>query len=177
MNPLQILIKICTPQHKIPNVSDMEAITLQNHANFSTKMFISVSKRDISQKYTERSRNQCNCFYLLLYSKHQLRTLLMTIYSQFTTYVSGNKQTPPITIFIIIADQQVPMEVDTCDSISIINWDTFSELNRRSCLNLSPAVSKLRIYSSEMVSPKGDSKRTSPQKWLFSHPLLPCYHL
>ena len=74
------------PQHKISNVSDVKAITLQNHAHFSTRKVISVSKRDISEKYTKRNRNECNSIHLTLYPKHPLRTILMTISSQFTAY-------------------------------------------------------------------------------------------
>ena len=61
-------------------------------------------------------------------------------------HLSIQKHTPLITIFITIIDQQVPIEVETGASTSIINWDTFLELKRKSCLNLSLTVIKLRTY-------------------------------
>ena len=92
----------------------------------------------------------------------------------FTIYhLSIRKPTPPIPIFITITNQQVPMEVDKFDSTSIINWDTLLELKRKSCPNLSPTVSKLRIYSGEMVSPKGGFKKDVTAKMAIFRPPCP----
>ena len=73
----------------------------------------------------------------------------------FTIYhLIIRKPTSPITFYITIVDQQVPIDVDTGASKSITNWNTFLELKRKSCLNFPPAETKLRRYSGEIVSPK-----------------------
>ena len=151
---MQKLTRIFARQHKTPIVSDVKTITVQNHAYFLTRNVISVRIRNISQKYANRSRNLWNRIRLKLYPKHPVRTLLITISSQFAIQVS-NKPTPPITIFITTAHQKVSSEVNTVASANIISWDTLLELKRKSCFNLSSTVSKMRTYFGKMVSSKG----------------------
>ena len=45
---------------------------------------------------------------------------LFSIYWLLTSDV-----TPPITIFITIADHTLPIEINTGTSISLLNWETF----------------------------------------------------
>ena len=64
--------------------------------------------------------------------------------------------TPPITVFITIAGQNLPIEIDTEASISLLNWETFQKINCESNISL-PTKSKFKMYSAEIVSPKGKS--------------------
>ena len=65
--------------------------------------------------------------------------------------------TPPITVFITIAGQNLPKEIDTEASISLLNWETFQKINCESNISLLPTKSKFKMYSAEIVSPKGKS--------------------
>ena len=66
--------------------------------------------------------------------------------------------TPPITVFITIADHTLPIEIDTGASISLLNWETFQKVNYESNISLLPTKSKLKTYSGETVSPKCQSE-------------------
>ena len=63
-----------------------------------------------------------------------------------------------ITVFITIANHKLPIEVDTGASISFLNWNTFQKLNCKSNISLLPTKTKLKMYSGEIVSPKGQAK-------------------
>ena len=63
--------------------------------------------------------------------------------------------TPPITVFITIAGQNLPIEIDTEASISLLNWETFQKINCESNISLLSTKSKFKTYSAEIVSPKG----------------------
>ena len=74
----------------------------------------------------------------------------------FSVYqLDHKKSSQPIIITIMIENQNVPIEIDTGASISLINWDTFKKINCKSNIILSPTSCKLKTYSGEIVHPKG----------------------
>ena len=61
----------------------------------------------------------------------------------FTIYqLDHKKSTQPIVITFSIENQNIPVEIDTGASISLINWETFKKINCKSNIILSP-TSKL----------------------------------
>ena len=77
----------------------------------------------------------------------------------FSIYQLRNSNpSTPITVFITIANHKLPIEVDTGASISLLNWNTFQKLNCKSNISLLPTKSKLKTYSGEIVSPKGQAE-------------------
>ena len=77
-----------------------------------------------------------------------------------------------ITVFITIANHKLPIEVDTGASISLLNWNTFQKLNCKSNISLLPAKSKLKMYSGEIVSLKGQAEKEFFMKERKSKPLF-----
>ena len=76
----------------------------------------------------------------------------------FTIYQLRNSNPSTlITVFITIANHKLPIEVDTGASISLLNWNTFQKLNCKSNISSLPTKSKLKTYSGETVSPKGQA--------------------
>ena len=74
----------------------------------------------------------------------------------FSIYqLDHKKSSQPIIITIMIENQNVPIEIDTGASISLINWDTFKKINCKSNIILPPTSCKLKTYSGEIVHPKG----------------------
>ena len=74
----------------------------------------------------------------------------------FSVYQLDHKTSrQPIIITVMIENQNVPIEIDTGASISLINWDTFKKINCKSNIILSPTSCKLKTYSGEIVHPKG----------------------
>ena len=74
----------------------------------------------------------------------------------FSIYQLDRKMSSqPIIITIMIENQNVPIEIDTGASISLIKWDTFKKINCKSNIILSPTSCKLKTYSGEIVHPKG----------------------
>ena len=65
---------------------------------------------------------------------------------------------PPITVFITTAGHTLPIEIDTGASISLLNWETFQKVNHGLDISLLLTESKLKMYSGEIVSPKGKSE-------------------
>ena len=61
---------------------------------------------------------------------------LFLIYRLLTSNI-----TPPITVFIIIAGHNLPIEIDTGASISLLNWETFQKVNYESDISLLPTKS------------------------------------
>ena len=49
-----------------------------------------------------------------------------------TFYQLNHKSTRPIVITISIENQNIPVEIDTGASISLINWDMFNKINGKS---------------------------------------------
>ena len=78
---------------------------------------------------------------------------MFSIYQLLTSNV-----TPPITIFITIADHSLPIEIDTGALVSLLNWETFQKVNCESNISLLQTESKLKMDSGEIVSPKGQSE-------------------
>ena len=77
----------------------------------------------------------------------------------FSIYQLRNSNpSTPIAVFITIANHKLPIEVDTGASISLLNWNTFQKLNCKSNISLLPTKSKLKTYSGEIVSLKGQAE-------------------
>ena len=104
LHPMQKLITIWEPQHKLPSAADVKEITVPYHVYFSTRSIISLRTRHKSQKYAERW-NRCNCINLVLFAKHPMRTLLMMISSQVTIKVSGNTHHPSSSLSPVSTSQ------------------------------------------------------------------------
>ena len=65
------------------------------------------------------------------------------------------KSTWPIVITSSIENQNIPIEIDTGASVSLINWETFKKINCKSNIILSPTSCKLKTYSGKIINPKG----------------------
>ena len=77
----------------------------------------------------------------------------------FSIYQLRNSNpSTPIKVFITIANHTLPIEVDSGASISLLNWNMFQKLNCKSNISLLPTKSKLKTYSGEIVSPKGQTE-------------------
>ena len=77
----------------------------------------------------------------------------------FTIYqLDQKKSTWPIVITISIENQNIPVEIDTGASISLIIWETFKKINCRFNIILAPTSCKLKTYSDKIVNPKGQYK-------------------
>ena len=70
------------------------------------------------------------------YLVENLEDDLFLIYRLLTSNI-----TPPITVFIIIAGHNLPIEIDTGASISLLNWETFQKVNYESDISLLPTKS------------------------------------
>ena len=77
----------------------------------------------------------------------------------FSIYQLRNSNpSTPITVFITIANHKLPIDVDTGAPVSLLNWNTFQKLNCKSDISLLLTKSKLKTYSGEIVSPKGQNE-------------------
>ena len=77
----------------------------------------------------------------------------------FTIYqLDQKKSTWPIVITISTENQNIPIDIDTGASISLINWEAFKKINCKSNIILSPMLCKLKTYSGEIVNSKGQCK-------------------
>ena len=65
------------------------------------------------------------------------------------------KSTWPIVITSSIENQNIPIEIDTGASVSLINWETFKKINCKSNIILSPTSCKLKTYSGKIINQKG----------------------
>ena len=76
------------------------------------------------------------------------------IYSMYC--LSSQKPRPPIIIKISVAGCVIPIEVDTGTSTRIINLETFEDIRKRTPIKLNTFMGKLKTYSGELISPKGE---------------------
>ena len=67
---------------------------------------------------------------------------LFSIYRLLTSNIM-----PAITVFIIIAGHNLPIEIDTGALTSLLNWEAFQKVNCESDISLLPTKSKLKANS------------------------------
>ena len=79
---------------------------------------------------------------------------LFSIYRLLTSNIM-----PAITVFIIIAGHNLPIEIDTGALTSLLNWEAFQKVNCESDISLLPTKSKLKANSGELCLQKAN--RTS----------------
>ena len=144
------------PRAKIQSVLDVLVNIIRRYAHLLTRNVSFVKTRDILQKSAERKLNQIYQLnnFQMSFRKQLMRANLMKIF--LTIYQLDHKKfTLPTVITISIENQNIPVEIDTGASISLINWETFKKINCNSNIILLPTSCKLKTYSGEIVNPKG----------------------
>ena len=144
---------------RVQSVFDVTIYTIQNRVHSSIKNVSFCKNKGHTSKVCRKKTKSS------LTIKHPSNIVSETILVEnseddlFSIYwLLTSNVTPPVTVFIIISDHTLPIEIDTGASISFLNLETFQKVNYESNISLLPTKSKLKTYSGEIVSPKGQSE-------------------
>ena len=140
---------------RVQSVFDVTIHTIRNRVHSSAKnVFCGKNKGHTSKVCRKKARS-------LLPIKHSSNVVLETTLVEssedalFSIYrLLTSNIMPPITVFIVIAGHNLPIEIDTGASISLLNWETFQKTNCESNISLLPTKSKLEAYSGELCLQK-----------------------